>query len=88
MAERAPRDRKVQSYNPALDPMRRVSKKSRNDALHVAINKVHNSGYSHTYQCPPKSYTAGLRQVSEATITAQSGPTTGKNLGGRQRKKK
>ena len=24
------------------------------------------------YQCPPKSYTAGLRQVSEATIIAQS----------------
>ena len=29
------------------------------------------SGYSHTYQCPPKSFTSGLRQVSEATITAQ-----------------
>ena len=26
MAERAPRDRKVPSSNPALDPMRRVSK--------------------------------------------------------------
>ena len=39
------------------------------------------SGYSHTYQCPPKSYTAGLRQVSEA-----HGPTTGRNPGGRQKK--
>ena len=36
------------------------------------MQKVINSGYGHTYQCPPKSYTAGLRQVSEATITAQS----------------
>ena len=29
------------------------------------------SGYTHTYQCPPKSYTAGLRRVSKATITSQ-----------------
>ena len=31
-----------------------------------------NPGNKRTYQCPPKSYTAGLRQVLEATITAQS----------------
>ena len=52
------------------------------------MHKVINSGYSHTYQCPPKIYTAGLRQVSEATIIAQSGPTTGRNPGERQREKK
>ena len=35
------------------------------------INGYIRSDKSHTYQ-EPKSYTAGLRQVSEATITAQS----------------
>ena len=36
------------------------------------MHKVINSGHSQTYQYPPKSYTAGLRQVSESTITPQS----------------
>ena len=40
--------------------------------LRWSMHKVINSGNSHTYQCPPKSYTARLRQVSEASITAQS----------------
>ena len=38
MAERAPRDRKVPSLNPALDPMRHVSNIIRNDDYNVIIN--------------------------------------------------